>query len=406
MALFQTAQRKKAKLRLAIEGPSGSGKTHSALLLAAGLVPNGKIFLIDTEHSSASLEVGKLNIPVFSHATLEPPYTAARYKQYIDAAGKEGANLIIVDSLSHAWSGKGGLLDKHDKVTASRRDKNSWAAWRDVTPDHNALIDAILQSPCHIICTMRTKTAWEVIENEKGKKAPVKIGLKPEQREGMDYEFTVVLDLSLEKHIATASKDRTSLFDGKYAVPSVKVGEKLAEWLSQGVEPTPAEPIPPSADQTDQVNRFIKLINSDKTEADLNKRYKNNVPFIESLDANSNKKVITAFSARKKVILAQKATIPPPATPDPVATLPVPQDKEEIPPPEEDDLPPVFDETPDPEKKSETRKKAIADSKAFLDSAKEEELPTFMSSLKRTLDKMPLDDQAEIRSYYDSLVKK
>lgn len=398
MPLFQTAQREKAKLRLALEGPSGSGKTHSALLLASGLVPNGKIFLIDTEHSSASLEVGKPSIPTFSHATLEPPYTAARYKQYIDAAGKEGADLIIVDSLSHAWSGEGGLLEKHDKVTASRRDKNSWAAWRDVTPDHNALIDSILQCPCHIICTMRTKTAWEVIENEKGKKAPVKIGLKPEQREGMDYEFTVVLDLSIDKHIATASKDRTSLFDGKYAVPSFNVGAELATWLSQGIEP----PLPenPMA----QTDRFIKLMDNDKTVDELNKRYKDNVSFIQALDAEPNKMVMDAFAARKKVILMLETT-PSPTPPDSVSETSAPQNGEKAPPPtaqgNEDLSPETFGEP-------SRREKAIISAKELIDSVTDEHREKFWIDFKKTKQfaEMPIEDQAIVRSYYDSLTSK
>ncbi len=236
MSLFQKAERKKAKLRLGLDGPSGSGKTHSALLVAAGLV-SGNIFVIDTERDSATLEIGKPGIPEFLHAPLRPPFTPARYQEYIRGAVNEGAELIIIDSLSHAWSGSGGVLDMHDKAARAQRSGNSWAAWREVTPEHNALVDAILNAPCHIICTMRTKTAWEVVENDKGKKVPQKIGLKPEQREGMEYEFTSVLDLSLEGHIATSSKDRTSLFDGRHFVPNADTGKELIEWLNAGRDP-------------------------------------------------------------------------------------------------------------------------------------------------------------------------
>lgn len=236
MTLFQKAERKKAKLRLSIDGPSGSGKTHSALLVAGGIVPDGKIFVMDTERDSATLETGKKGIPEFFHAPLTPPFTPAKYRQYIENAVSEGADLIIIDSLSHAWSGTGGVLDMHDTATKAQRGSNSWTAWREVTPEHNALVDALLQAPCHIICTMRTKTAWEVME-ENGKKKPVKIGLKPEQREGMEYEFTLVLDLSVDGHLATASKDRTSLFDGRHFVPCYETGQELAEWLNSGRDP-------------------------------------------------------------------------------------------------------------------------------------------------------------------------
>ena len=108
------------------------------------------------------------------------------FGEYIDAASKDGAEVIIIDSLSHAWSGSGGVLDMHDTAAKAQRTANSWAAWREVTPEHNALVDAILQAPCHIICTMRTKTAWEVVDDGNGKKVPQKIGLKPEQREGVE----------------------------------------------------------------------------------------------------------------------------------------------------------------------------------------------------------------------------
>jgi hypothetical protein len=237
MVLFQKAQRKKAKLRLSIDGPSGSGKTHSALLIAAGLAPGGNIFVIDTERDSATLETGKPGVPEFFHAPLEPPFTPARYRQYLEAAAGQGAEVVIIDSLSHAWSGSGGVLDMHDLASKAQRGANSWAAWREVTPEHNALVDAILQAPCHIICTMRTKTAWEVVDDGNGKKMPQKIGLKPEQREGMEYEFTLVLDLSLDGHIATASKDRTSLFDGRHFKPTAGTGEELAAWLGIGRDP-------------------------------------------------------------------------------------------------------------------------------------------------------------------------
>ena len=237
MAIFQKAVRSKAKVRLSIDGPSGSGKTHSALLLAGGLAESGKIFLIDTERDSATLETGKPGIPEFFHAPLSPPFTPAKYREYVTAAAGEGAEVIIIDSLSHAWAGSGGVLDMHDTATKAQRGGNSWAAWREVTPEHNALVDAILQCPCHVICTMRTKTVWEVVEGANGKKAPQKIGLKPEQREGMEYEFTVVLDLSLESHIATASKDRTSLFDGRHFVPTIDTGRELRGWLDSGQDP-------------------------------------------------------------------------------------------------------------------------------------------------------------------------
>ncbi|RQD63193.1 MAG: AAA family ATPase, partial [Desulfonatronovibrio sp. MSAO_Bac4] len=143
-----------------------------------------------------------------------------------------------IDSLSHAWSGQGGILEFVDR--ASQVQRNNFAAWREASPKHNSLVDAILGSDLHIIVTMRSKTAWEVQKDEKtGKTRPVKIGLAPVQRDGLEYEFTCVLELSVDGHIATASKDRTGLFDGRYVTPDIETGQILKEWLQgKGEKPT------------------------------------------------------------------------------------------------------------------------------------------------------------------------
>lgn len=227
--MFHRATRKKAKLRLAICSPSGAGKTYSSLLIAMGL--GGKIAFIDTERSSGELYS---NLCEYDVCQLEPPYTPEKYVQAIKFAEKAGFTTIIIDSLTHAWAGSGGILEEVDKRKGRG---NDFTAWRDITPMHNSLVDAMLQSTSHIIATMRTKTAYDMVKDEKtGKIKPVKIGLAPVQRDGMEYEFTAVLDLDLEKHMATASKDRTGLFDGKYFVPTEQTGKDLLAWLEDGVE--------------------------------------------------------------------------------------------------------------------------------------------------------------------------
>lgn len=231
--MFARAERKKAKLRLAINGPSGSGKTYSALLIAQGLAPGGRIAMLDTERGSGELYADLCNYDV---ASLDPPYSPERYIKIIKGAELAGYDVLIIDSLSHAWTGDGGVLDLHDKATAAERSKNSFMAWREVTPKHNALVDAILAANLHVIVTMRTKTAYEIIENDRGKKTPTKIGMAPIQRDGMEYEFTAVLDLSVDGHIATASKDRTGIFDGQHFMPNQDTGMRLREWLDAGVE--------------------------------------------------------------------------------------------------------------------------------------------------------------------------
>jgi hypothetical protein len=226
---IRKAERKKAKLRLGIAAPSGAGKTYSALLLAFGL--GGKVGLIDTEHGSGDLyaHLGEYDI-----ISIEAPYTVNKYVQAIKAFEAAGYSTIIIDSLSHAWAGDGGLLDKQGKM--ADRGTNSFAAWRTITPEHNALVDAMLSSPCHIIATMRAKQEYVLETNAKGKQEPKKVGMAPVQREGMEYEFTVMLDVDMH-HIASASKDRTSLFDGQFIKITPDTGRMLLEWLEMGVAP-------------------------------------------------------------------------------------------------------------------------------------------------------------------------
>lgn len=230
---IRRAERKKAKLRLGIAAPSGAGKTYSSLLLAFGI--GGKVGLIDTEHGSGDLyaHLGEYDI-----ISIEAPYLVSKYREAIKAFESAGYTTIIIDSLSHAWAGDGGLLDKQGKM--ADRGTNSFAAWRTITPEHNALVDSMLQSPCHIIATMRAKQEYVLETNDKGKQQPKKVGMAPVQREGMEYEFTVMLDVDMS-HIASASKDRTSLFDGQFFKIEKKTGETLLAWLDAGAAPTLSE---------------------------------------------------------------------------------------------------------------------------------------------------------------------
>ena len=229
MSSFRKAARSQAKLRLALCGVSGSGKTYSALTLASGM--GGKVALIDTERGSGELYSADFDYDV---AQLVPPFTPQRYISLMAEAAQE-YDILIIDSLTHAWTGQGGVLEMHDNAAAGSRSGNSYTAWRDVTPHHNALVDAIMASPAHIIATMRSKTAYEVQDTGNGKKTPVKIGLAPVQRDGMEYEFTAVLDISLDNHIASASKDRTRLFDGLHESITRNTGVLLMDWLQSGV---------------------------------------------------------------------------------------------------------------------------------------------------------------------------
>ena len=231
---IRKAERKKAKLRLGIAAPSGAGKTYSSLLIAHGITGDWeKVGLIDTENGSGDLYA---HLGDYSVIPIEAPFTPDKYIQAIKLFEDNGFECIIIDSLTHAWAGEGGILDIQAAVAAASRSGNSYTAWREVTPKHNALVNTILQSKCHIITTMRSKTEYVQEKNEQGKTEIKKVGMAPIQRDGMEYEFTVMLDLSLN-HTASASKDRTGLFDGTYFKPSVDTGKKLLDWLETGVDP-------------------------------------------------------------------------------------------------------------------------------------------------------------------------
>lgn len=241
--VIRRAERKKAKLRLALMGTSGSGKTYSALQLAFGL--GGKIGFIDTEHGSGELYA---HLGEYDVLQLEAPYTVEKYRNAIKAFEDAGCySTIIIDSLSHAWAGEGGLLDKQGQLESSGRFKNSFATWREITPDHNKLVEELLNSPCHIIGTMRSKTEYALEQNDKGKTVPRKIGLAPVQRDGLEYEFTVVLDINQENHVANATKDRTGMFDRNPVLISTKTGEQLKDWLEKCINP--ASPLTLAADE-------------------------------------------------------------------------------------------------------------------------------------------------------------
>lgn len=228
---FSKATRKKSKLRLALCGPSGSGKTWGALEIAKGL--GGKIACIDTENGSASLYS---HMAEFDTLELAAPYSPERYVAAIHEAEALGYDVLIIDSASHEWNGKGGCLEINDGLAKTKFRGNTWSAWSETTTRHREFIDAMLQSKMHIIATARTKTDTAQV-NEGGKTKVVKLGMKSEQRDGFEYEFTAVLDLVHEGHYATCSKDRTGLFGGDPTPITENVGKMLATWLDSGAEP-------------------------------------------------------------------------------------------------------------------------------------------------------------------------
>lgn len=238
--MFRKAQRKQVRLKIGFSAPSGAGKTYSSLLVAYGICKDwSKIAVIDTENGSAELysDLGE-----YSVCQIAPPFTPKKYIEAIESAEKEGFEVLIIDSLSHAWSGEGGLLDMQDKVARASKSGNSFTAWREITPEHNRLVDAILQSDIDVIVTTRAKSDYVINDSGNGKKEIKKVGLAPVFRDGLEYELTVFFDLT-QDHIATTSKDRTRLFDGNPFIPSIKTGEALAVWRNNGA-PAPKRDAP------------------------------------------------------------------------------------------------------------------------------------------------------------------
>ena len=222
---IQQANRQLAYIKLALQGPSGSGKTYSALLLAHGLCNDwSKIVLIDTENGSANLyaHLGPFNI-----LTLDAPYSPERYMNAIELALKSG-EVIIIDSISQCWE---FLKDFHSNLAG-----NSFTNWAKVNPRHKAFVDSILLANAHVICTMRTKQEY-VLNQKDGKYVPEKVGLKAIQRDGIDYDFTLVFDID-HKHHCKASKDRTGLFmdhpEYEAFLIDKTTGERIISWIQQG----------------------------------------------------------------------------------------------------------------------------------------------------------------------------
>lgn len=239
---FKKATKKQVKARVAIAGPSGSGKTYTGLVASTALANGGRIAVIDTERGSASLYSDYFSFDVLE---LEPPFSPKVYKQAIKAAEDAGYGVILIDSLSHAWEGEGGALDLADEATSRQRTPNSYTAWREVTPLHREMVDAMLQSKAHIVATMRSKTEY-AIQKEDGKTKILKVGMAPIQRAGIEYEFTVVGDMDIDNKIVI-SKSRFAPLQSKVQLkPDINFFKPFVDWLNSGDAEVKAEPTKPT----------------------------------------------------------------------------------------------------------------------------------------------------------------
>lgn len=222
------AERHQVKVRLGLSGASGFGKTYSALLLAYGITNDWtKIAIIDTENGSASLYS---HLGDYNTLTLDEPFAPERYIEAIETCEKSSIEVIIIDSISHEWSGKGGCLELHEQLGGKFQD------WARISPRHQAFIDKIIQSSCHIITTVRRKVDYTMDSDMNGKSKVVKHGTKEITREGFEYELTANFEIINDKHLAKASKDRTSLFmDKPEFIINSATGKKLIDWCNKGI---------------------------------------------------------------------------------------------------------------------------------------------------------------------------
>lgn len=276
------AEKKRVKLKMAVQGPSGSGKTWGALALAKNLWPDARVCVVDTENGSAELYADHF---AFDTIPLAPPFHTDRYIACTEQAVKLGYDVLIIDQISHQWDGEGGILRRKEELDR-RPGSNSFTNWSAFTPEHEKFKQAIVQAPIHLIATMRSKQDHILVTNEKGKQMPQKVGMAAIQREGFDYEFTLVFDVQMD-HKATASKDRTSLFNEQIIdLAAPKTAERLLAWLQNGVESKPGpqrvadqpapEPVKPRAESAffyNKPNLTCQPVNVQRRVAKDNKEF-------------------------------------------------------------------------------------------------------------------------------------
>lgn len=289
--MFKKASKTQSRLRLALIGPSGSGKTYSAIGIAAGL--GKRIAVIDTERGSASKYAG-----VFAFDTLQlETFHPQRYIDAIAEAEQSGYDVLVIDSLSHAWIGKDGALDLVDAAARRSKTGNSFNAWRDVTPLHNAMIDAILRSKCHIIITLRTKTEYVVEKDEKtGRSVPRKVGLAPVQRDGVEYEMDVVGELDLENNLSITKSRCPELSGTVTRRPGVDFGKTLATWLSDGSAPAMEPKGNGTLDALAPLDQVRVLLDNAKSAAELRAV----LPHIRALGASDRAKVRQKYADKQE----------------------------------------------------------------------------------------------------------
>ena len=227
MATFEIRQatKKALKSRFAFEGAPGSGKTRWAMVMAHYICQQegGRFVVIDTEARSSENYAHLFDFDVLP---FDSPYSSLRYEQAIRACESAGYTVIIIDSLTHEWSGPGGCL---------AQTSGNVTAWKTVRPAHDSLVRSILWSPAHIICTMRAKEAVEIEKDDRGKLKVTKLGLEAIQEKNIGYEFQAVGHLENEGHTCTVTKYRCDALANRiWHTPGDELSEVYYTWLTDG----------------------------------------------------------------------------------------------------------------------------------------------------------------------------
>ena len=247
---FQKAKREQVWLKVLLSGASGSGKSYSALKVATGIAKEcgSGIAYIGTEGSRNKYYADEFDYDLLE---LEEPFECEKYIEAIDAAVEAGYKVLIIDSMTHEWK---WLNDVHDKMPG-----NSFTNWGKLKPRHHKFMDKVLNSPIHIIATARGKDDW-VLEDKNGKQVPKKVGMGQQQDKDISYEYTVSLMIAQDTHVASADKDNTKLFDGRFEVLTEKDGVRLYEWANKGDAPAPKKETPKYTETTYDSEDILKDI--------------------------------------------------------------------------------------------------------------------------------------------------
>ena len=247
---FQKAKREQVWLKVLLSGASGSGKSYSALKIATGIAKEcgSGIAYIGTEGSRNKYYADEFDYDLLE---LEEPFECEKYIEAIDAAVEAGYKVLIIDSMTHEWK---WLNDVHDKMPG-----NSFTNWGKLKPRHHKFMDKVLNSPIHIIATARGKDDW-VLEDKNGKQVPKKVGMGQQQDKDISYEYTVSLMIAQDTHVASADKDNTKLFDGRFEVLTEKDGVRLYEWANKGDAPAPKKETPKYTETTYDSEDMLKSV--------------------------------------------------------------------------------------------------------------------------------------------------